>query len=354
MSTPLVPQPVSPLPPGKLEDLLPWAQKEVIPLLRQLRAAVNGYLSDLNAQLLAEIARSTGMDAFFTAERIAILNSLNSEIGSSEHLINKGQPSGYVPLGTDSKIPATFLGDIVADTLTIAGVPYPAPFDYYGPFSEEFLGSTLVPSGAGGNVWFPWLMGLYTTGGTCVVVNDTTTYRSGVVGVTTGGFLWGSYQIVTDNIYDVQTRRFVFETVVRIPTLSTSSQRFTAAVGLNCPNIGTTSAHFCLYTADNVNSGRWLLAYALGDGSAEVTVDSTVAAVQAGHWYHCKFWWDGTKAYCSIDAYAMAGVALAPTATTAFRFAAAYILKTVGTTLRQIDVDKCTLVQTANDTRTVA
>ena len=291
----------------------------------------------MGIDLTNEVDRATEVDAFLVAARIQILESLGHEIGSAEHLVNKGQPSGYAPLDSDSMVP---LANLLRD------------FDDYGPFAEEFLGVGVPTLGI--YTQWPWLVGIPTSGGTCVVVADTTTYRSGVVGVTTTTSATAGYRIATDNLYNVQARRLVFETVVRIPVLSTSSERFKAAVGLNTPNIGTTSAHFCLYTSDNVNSGRWLLAYALGDGSAEVTVDSGVMAVQAGRWYRCKFWWDAAKAYCSIDATVMSGVALVPTDTTAFRYAAAYILKSVGTTLRQVDIDKCRLYQDASVARAIS
>ena len=87
----MITQPVSPRHPATVEELLPWAQKEVIPLLMQLREAVNLLITN----------------------RINDLNSLTSAIGvgvgNSEQRANKGQPSGYAPLDATGKVPASFI-----------------------------------------------------------------------------------------------------------------------------------------------------------------------------------------------------------------------------------------------------
>lgn len=132
---------------------------------------------------------------------------------------------------------------------------------------------------------------------------------------------------------------YTFEAVVKIPTLSTGTERFVFRIGLTDAANATLGNGICFEYSDNLSSGAWRGIAAASSVSTVASGGSTVT-VTAGQWYRLTATWDGTTATFYVD-----GVSIGSTTTglpSASIGESAHIIKlSLGTTTRTALVDIC-------------
>lgn len=124
---------------------------------------------------------------------------------------------------------------------------------------------------------------------------------------------------------------------IKIPTLSTSTQRFKIQIGFMNSVTGTIGEGAWLEYIDNVNSGQWVLKTQKTTGGAGNSSTNSSSAPAAGTVYviSCKV--TGTTLECFVNGVSIGTVASnVPTANTGIGVT---IIKSVGTNSLELDVD---------------
>lgn len=187
--------------------------------------------------------------------------------------------------GAGEIVELRFLGDtlVVADILGETPDPLESVDTTRINVTEEFLGAdAALPN-------FP--LGVVVINGTGAAISGTTAVEEhpGILtlgtGTTAGGYA-GLRGADTAGTIPLKTGRIRVGWLVRIPTLSTGTQRFATGAGLNTVVGGTAAktgkgAYF--YYKDDVNSGKFQ-AVVCDDIGNIVTADTGVT-VEAGTWY---------------------------------------------------------------------
>lgn len=180
------------------------------------------------------------------------------------------------------------------------------------------------------------------TGANIGAINVSTGGHHGAARLQTGTTSSGECQLRGGtNGIDVGAGRMRLGSLVRVPTLSTGTERFYVAVGFKNydATLGTSTTGNTIYLryADHLNSGKWQAA--CSDGATATLADSGVT-VTAGQWYWIEIdvAADGSEAKFYIDGTLRATIA-ADMPTGAINHHPAVINKTVGTTSRSFDID---------------
>lgn len=135
-----------------------------------------------------------------------------------------------------------------------------------------------------------------------------------------------------------------FSGFIKIPTLSTSGERFT--VGVRCTNttinnFNTSSSQFGLRYSDDINSGKWQL-YVIDDSGTAYTADTGITADTNGVLLRVDITNGGTEFHAFINNKHVA--ILVPGAIPAAALLlTAGLLKSVGTTTRSVYVASASL-----------
>ncbi len=130
---------------------------------------------------------------------------------------------------------------------------------------------------------------------------------------------------------------------IRIPTLSTSSERFIIYMGFI--NSGTGASSNGVYTkySDNVSSGVWTICNTLSGGEG---VSGSSTAVTANTWHRVEIVINaaGNYSYLYVNGiFLVSRSGNIPTATEKETGLGFSIIKSVGTTARTLDIDWCDL-----------
>ena len=133
-------------------------------------------------------------------------------------------------------------------------------------------------------------IGVITSGGNVAALDVSDTYgvqRIGLVTANTAGATGAAGIGSRSNAFVLGQHAMEFETEIRTPTLSTSSQRYTILAGFTS-DVSTISPSngFLLRYSDNLSSGRWETWAQIG-GSGEIST-STGIAVEGDTWYRLR------------------------------------------------------------------
>ena len=227
----------------------------------------------------------------------------------------------------------------------VADTADPSTFDPSASFYlyDDFLGtppSSTAPNGDGS----AWDLALISTGGAVTSVDGGPT-SPGVWRISCGTTSTAAASITmgaTNNWSfggGAATLKFRF----RIPTLSTSGQRFSITLGFRQNFAGATTDQVALAYSDNINSGKPILRVIAGGATVDVNCTTTLAA---NTWYRGKIIVNaaGTQADLYIN-----GTLEATTATgvpTAAMKLGCIVGKSVGATSMSVDLDYIELAQT--------
>jgi len=145
--------------------------------------------------------------------------------------------------------------------------------------------------------------------------------------------------------------RWRFSAWVRVPTLSTSSQRFVVGLGygdqaaLQAPNsLGSVNCVMFRY-ADNINSGKWQL---VNNNAGSAVSTDTGVTVNANQWYLMEFEVDATGLVLSwwIDGGSTASGSSSPGSmpTAAMTYGIGALKSVGGTNTNMLDVDNMSIM----------
>lgn len=171
--------------------------------------------------------------------------------------------------------------------------------------------------------------------------------RLGLAHLKTGTTTTGTARIST-NQYDqiiFGTNRVLCESMINLPTLSTSTERYIVKAGFSDAfSLSGTDGAFFEYS-DNVNSGKFLC-YTVSNGS-QTTADSGVT-VSANSWYRLgvEVSRNASEATFFINGSRVASIATnVPSGDSRGTGFMTYILKSAGTTSRTLIVDSVLVFQ---------
>lgn len=173
------------------------------------------------------------------------------------------------------------------------------------------------------------------TGAQGILALDTTTSATTARGINRGG----------NSVLPGQGL-FVMEWRVRMPTISTALEKFVVRIGFHDATSSTVPVDGVWFEVDEgVNSGQWQLK---ASSNSTATTTNSVSAPAANTWYKLRVDINaaGTSAEFFIDGSSVGTVASnIPTGTGRGTSPAVFIVKSVGTTSRTIDIDYALIYQ---------
>jgi hypothetical protein len=170
-------------------------------------------------------------------------------------------------------------------------------------------------------------------------------YRVGILESSTAAVATASAGIGTagvDNVvFGFAEHRFM--AVCKIPTLSTSAQRFSVFIGFSDVRTTTGTDSVCFYYNDSLNSGKWM-ADIRSNGTTLGPFDTGITADTNWHRYEITVNAAGTAAAFYIDGKlvytATSGL---PSGTSRATGVSTFIVKSIGTTARTLLTDMMSL-----------
>lgn len=218
-------------------------------------------------------------------------------------------------------------------------------------FFDDFMGNAPTTSTGEPGASYSWSVINIGSGGSISSINGSST-APGVwrfnVGTSSSGIT--SMTMGSINNFTPGGGDFSIKFRLRVPTLSTSSERFSVSVGIRNNYLGASTEALAIVYSDNINSGKFTLRGVFGG----VTTDANGStALVANTFYACEIRYStdssGTIAEMfingSLEATLSSGL---PTGVTA---QGVLMAKSVGTTARTADLDYYQFTQTFNSNR---
>ena len=219
-----------------------------------------------------------------------------------------------------------------------------APYDYKAYILDEDFDFTSAAISSGGIVGTKFRAQTSGAGATVSRPDAQTTVSNHIgilqlqTGTTTTGYAQAYGPAAFVNYPIIPGSWEMCEWIVRVPTLSTGTERFIASAGTTNTGTGSTMSNGLSFQySDNVNGGAWTIN--VGGG-----IFNTSITVVAGTWYRLTYIMNAgcNNAWFNINGALVQTLTSAslPTAGSGGYCIAAFITKTAGTTSRNFDCDR--------------
>lgn len=283
-----------------------------------------------------------------------IIGGANSTISSLGVATNGQIPIGST--GADPSLATLTAGTNVsitngAGSITVnSSAPATAPstltltqFDMVDDFIYSNAGISTSATQLG-----PWTILLSGTGASLGTNNGTAVSNApGYVTISTGTTNTGACGIALYNSafdqFTTSAGAITFQALVYIPTLSNGTNRYTLRIGLMTSVTGVPGSGMWFEYVDNVNSGNWVINCKSNGGVLTSANTSTAAASGAYHNYKITTNSAGTSVAFFIDGTQVANSPIATNIPTTATPPGVSIIKSVGTSASNVQLDLITL-----------